>query len=128
MAPEAGLEPATRRLIPTGRDSTLQQTFPNPCRRFHRFNLSFARHCRSACPMLLAPHQFPWAVLPCKFAHHAVLAVVRIDACIQIIGVPNVKPAVRILQDIDPEPKTDNHAASKLKWLQRQGSNLQPAG
>src|SRR5438876_364971 len=106
MAPEAELEPATLRLIPTGRDSTLQQTFPNPCRRFHRFNLSFARHCRSACPMLLAPHQFPWAFLPCKFAHHAIFTLSLHDALPIFIGVPNVKPAVRILQDIDPEPKT----------------------
>src|SRR5437773_895707 len=115
MAPEAELEPATRRLIPTGRDSTLQQTFPNPCFRFHGFILSFALPGIRACPLPLAPHQFPWAVLPCKFAHHAVLAVVRIDACIQIIGVPNVKPAVRSEERRVGKDNRYNHAASKLK-------------
>jgi len=35
LAPEAGLEPATRRLIPTrSRDSTIEQAVPNPARRF----------------------------------------------------------------------------------------------
>ena len=35
MAPEAGLEPATRRLIPTLRDSIFEQRFSHPERRFH---------------------------------------------------------------------------------------------
>src|SRR5436309_3450603 len=86
MAPEAGLEPATRRLIPTGRDSTLHQSFRNTRHTILPRNWTSDLYSTDPCPMLLAPHQFPWAVLPCKFAHHAVLAVVRIDACIQIIG------------------------------------------
>jgi hypothetical protein len=32
LAPEAGLEPATSRLIPTRRDSTIEQRFPDPLR------------------------------------------------------------------------------------------------
>src|SRR5439155_1089302 len=47
LAPEAGLEPATRRLIPTGRDSTLKQMLPNPARRFHRLDLAFSLHRHS---------------------------------------------------------------------------------
>src|SRR5437667_6200 len=98
MATEAGLEPATRRLIPTGLDSTLQQTFPIPCRRSPPSNFS-TLSLHDALPiLLLAPHQFPWAVLPCKFAHHAVLAVVRIDACIQIIDVPRSEDHMTVLQ------------------------------
>src|SRR5437773_1990734 len=128
MESDQELECRTRRLIPTGRDSTLQQTFPNPCRRFHRFNLSFARHCRSACPILLSLHQFPWPVLTSTLFPYTTLFRSRIDACIQIIGVPNVKPAVRILQDIDPEPKTEDQESTRLKWSQIKSSNVELGG
>src|SRR5438045_4163815 len=44
MAPEAGLEPATRRLIPTSRDSNTEQVFSDPTRRFHALYLPLASH------------------------------------------------------------------------------------
>src|SRR5947208_3006284 len=125
MAPEAGLEPATDRMSTRLNSSHQIKSYAVLCLRKHSFNLSFARHCRSACPMLLAPHQFPLSLLSFKFFLLSFLAVIRNLHSFPTRRSSDLKPAVRILQDIDPEPKTDNHAASKLKWLQRQGSNLQ---
>src|SRR2546427_430982 len=42
-----GLKPRTRRLIPTGRDSTVEQVSADPCSGFHTLNLSLA--CDSCC-------------------------------------------------------------------------------
>jgi len=45
LAPETGLEPVTRRLIPIARDSTIEKVFPNPSCGFHGFDLLFSLHC-----------------------------------------------------------------------------------
>ena len=63
MAPEAGIEPATDRLIPTSRDSTAEQIFPDPFGRLHRFDLFFTFHRIGAGIVWLAPDEFPWSVL-----------------------------------------------------------------
>ena len=44
QAPRLGFEPKTRRLIPTSRDSTVEQVLANPMRRLFAFDLAFSRH------------------------------------------------------------------------------------
>ena len=76
MAPEVGLEPTTSRLIPTRRDSIIEQMFPDPSRRFHCFNLAFPCHGGGAGGVFLAPNQFPGTVFAGEFATDRVGAVV----------------------------------------------------
>ena len=45
LAPEVGLEPTTTRLIPTSRDSTIEQILSNPAGGFLGLNVALADHC-----------------------------------------------------------------------------------
>ena len=67
MAPEVGLEPTTTRLIPTGRDSTIDQCFSNPAGGFHPLDLAFALHRSRAGRMRLRPEHRPGAVFTREF-------------------------------------------------------------
>ncbi len=80
MAPETGLEPVTRRLIPTGRDSTSeQQLLANPSSGFHTFNLAFAFDGRGSRGMLFPPNEFPWAILTRKLSVYFICVIMRLD-------------------------------------------------
>ena len=76
MAPETGLEPVTRRLIPTRRDSTIEQLFSNPLGRFHPFDLALSGHGQGARWVRLAPDQLPGAIFAGKFAENLVISIV----------------------------------------------------
>ena len=78
MAPETGLEPVTRRLIPTRRDSTIEQMFANPFGGFHGFDLALSSHRRSSRGMFFGPNQNPWAVFTCEFTSSHIGSIVRV--------------------------------------------------
>ncbi len=73
--------------------------------------------------MFFPPHQFPRAVLAGELAMGWPSVVVGLKALRQVFRVTDVEVALGILKDIHVA-----HGAAKEKWLQRQGSNLQPAG
>ena len=102
MAPEAGLEPATRRLIPTGRDSIIDQLISNPLGRFHAFDLPLPKHRRSSGRVLLAPDQFPGTIFARELAAHFIGAIVRAQANREIIGVADVEFSGGVLKNIGP--------------------------
>ena len=72
--------------------------------------------------VFFAPNQFPRAIFPREFAHYLIGAVVRLKPAIEVIRVSDIELAGRVLEYVHP---IHNRFA---KWLQRQGSNLQPAG
>src|SRR5438045_1427175 len=80
MAPETGLEPVTRRLIPTRRDSAIEQVFSNPTGRFHTLDLPLSFHRDGACAVFFTPNQLPGTVLTCEFSEHSVIPVVGVQA------------------------------------------------
>src|SRR5439155_522381 len=104
VAPETGLEPVTRRLIPTCRNSTIQQHPANPFSGFHPLDLFFARGRRATGSLLLAPHQSPRPIFSRELSKHAIASIVGEHPCLQIIGMPDVKLLVRILQNVDSNP------------------------
>ena len=55
--------PERGRLIPTGRDSSIEQCVSNPFGRLHRFDLALAQHGRCAGGMRLFPEKSPGTVL-----------------------------------------------------------------
>src|SRR5437867_4330185 len=101
VAPETGLEPVTRRLIPTCRDSTIEQHLANPFSGFHPLDLFFAGGRRATGSLLLAPLQSPRPIFSRELSKHAIASIVGEHPCLQIIGMPDVKLLVRILQNVD---------------------------
>src|SRR5258707_9979593 len=79
MAPEAGLEPATRRLIPTSRDSNTEQVFSDPTRRFHALYLPLASDGRSSRDVSFAPNQLPWPILSRKLSEDFVSTIMGME-------------------------------------------------
>ena len=65
--------------------------------------------------------KFPWTVLASEFPVCLLGSVMGVQAGGQVVCVADVKLACRILEDVNPKHGEE-------KWLQRQGSNLQPAG
>ena len=115
----ARTEPVTRRLIPTGRDSTIEQLLPDPPSRFHRLYLALTIYRCTSGWVWLAPHQFPRTVFAGEFAQDFISSVMRVQTGDQIFSVTDVEFALWILKDVDPI-----HAQKEENWLQRQGSNL----
>jgi len=76
--------------------------------------------------VLFAPHQFPWTVLAGELAARFVRTIVRVQPCLEVVRVADVKPPLRIPDNVDPIHDTQYEVTRE--WLQRQGSNLQPAG
>src|SRR5207244_683046 len=95
LAPEAGLEPATRRLIPTGRAYTIEtQRLSNPFGGFHSLNLALAAHGGSSREVFLAPDQFPGTALTSELSHKSIAAIMGTKTVRQFISVPDVEIAV----------------------------------
>ena len=118
---EVGIEPATHRLIPTRRDSTIEQDFSNPASGLHPLDQTLSKHRRSSRWMRFTPHQLPRAVLAREFAVELVQSVVRAKPTLEVVSVADIEMTRRILEDVNP-------IHWRKDWLQRQGSNLQPAG
>ena len=78
MAPETGLEPVTRRLIPTCRDSTIEQLLAYPTGGFHAFDLPFAGQGQRSRGVFLTPDQFPRTILAGEFAAYDIGTVVGV--------------------------------------------------
>src|SRR5438093_1027303 len=90
-----------RSLIPTCRDSTIEQHLANPFSGFHPLDLFFAGGRRATGSLLLAPHQSPRPIFSRELSKHAIASIVGEHPCLQIIGMPDVKLLVRILQNVD---------------------------
>jgi hypothetical protein len=103
MAPKAGLEPATSRLIPTSRDSTIEQIVSNPPGRFHFLDLPLALHGGGASRILLGPNELPRTVFPGELATNPVGAIVILHSDGQIARVADVKSAIWILKNVRPK-------------------------
>jgi len=114
LHPDRSGEPTTSRLIPTCRDSTIEQMFPDPAGRLHGFYLPFAVHRSASSGMRFAPNQSPGAVFACEFALDFVGTVVGLQTEGEIIGLADVKHASGILEYVGPE-----HGAKTKEWLQR---------
>src|SRR2546428_341079 len=102
MAPEAGLEPATRRLIPTSRDSNTEQVFSDPTRRFHALYLPLTSHGRSAGDVFFAPDQLPWPIPARKLSEDFVGTIMGMEPRGKIVCVTHVRLSSEVLQDIHP--------------------------
>jgi hypothetical protein len=102
MAPEVGLEPTTSRLIPTSRDSTIEQNLANPSCRLHSLDLTLPCHRRRSCGVFFAPDQIPWTVLAREFTIRLVRAIVGVQPGGQIIRLANVEFAAGVLKDVHP--------------------------
>jgi len=103
MAPEVGLEPTTTRLIPTRRDSTIEQLLSNPACGFHGFDLPLSSHGGGSRRMLLAPDHFPGPILPRKDTHDLIGAVVGAKPLLGVCGVANIEFPPAVLQNVSPE-------------------------
>lgn len=114
MAPEAGLEPTTRWLIPTRRDSTIKQVGNDPFRGFLRFDLPLSLHGSCSGRVLFAPNKFPRSVLSRVLASWILLIVMRPQPFLEVLGRTNVESSYGILENICP---VGGHG--KRKWLQR---------
>src|SRR5438309_2304202 len=113
MAPEVGLEPTTTRLIPTRRDSTIEQGFSYPLGRLHSLNLPLPQHGGAPSRMLFCPDHSPRSILARELSRHIVDSIVICQTHSQIICVPDVEFVGFIFQYISPK-----HGGNKL-WLQR---------
>src|SRR5436853_110037 len=98
MAPETGLEPVTRRLIPTCRDSTTEQNLANPFSGFHALNCFFAFSVRRATALLLSPLSLHALFLSTKLPKRAIGSIMGEHACLQVISMTDVKLVGRILE------------------------------
>src|SRR5207253_1142242 len=101
VAPETGLEPVTRRLIPTCRDSTIEQHLANPFSQSYPTRRSSDLGRRATGSLLLAPHQSPRPIFSRELSKHAIHSIEVQHRCVQVIGMPDVKHLVRILQNVD---------------------------
>ena len=95
-------EPTTHRLIPTCRDSTIEQMFPNPTRGLHGLDLSFTGHGSRSRLVRLGPYQFPRAVFASEFADDFVCAIVVLESAGKVVRLAGVEAASGILQNVRP--------------------------
>jgi hypothetical protein len=100
--PRVGFEPTTRRLIPTRRDSTVEQVLANPTRRFHTLDLSFACHCGATGRVWLGPNEAPRAILVCERKVTSDGVVVFRETANRIVAGTDVESPSTVLQDVDP--------------------------
>src|SRR4051812_2330234 len=107
MKPEVGQKVGqgntTDRLIPTCRDSTIEEVFADPSGRFHIFNLPLALHCGRSGGVSLCPNQGPWTVLSRVTTTDPVGLIMALESIRQILRLANIKAAFGILQNIDPK-------------------------
>ena len=80
-----------------------KQVLANPFCRLHPLNFAFALHCRLSRLVCLGPDELPWPVLPCEVSVDLISLIMEDDAGIQILCLPDVESAARILQNIYPE-------------------------
>ena len=99
---QVGLEPTTSRLIPTGRDSTIEQNLADPFGGFSCFDLFLAEDGGAASVVWFGPDQVPGAMSVSE-GDVADGAVVIGETTLEIVAVADVETAGDVFEDVNPE-------------------------
>ena len=90
-----------------GTRSGTKKVLADPRSGLARFDEPFAGHGRRAVGMLFKPDQFPRSRVLGRVFLFAVCRIVMLsNATLQILGLANVKPAIRILQNVRKKRQT----------------------
>ena len=90
-----------------GTRSRTEKVLADPRSGLARFDEPLAGHGRRAVGMLFIPDQFPRSCMLGRVFHFAVCRIVMLSsATVQVLGLANVKPTIRILQYVRTEGET----------------------
>jgi hypothetical protein len=113
----------TRRSIPTGRDSTLEQVLENPPGGLYRFDASFTGYGGGAGWVFLLPDQLPGAVLGGELGLNRTYIVVGIELLGQVVSVTDAELPHPVLKNVYEE-----HAPPPLRMAPQARAKSELAG
>ena len=95
---------------------TIEQGLPYPASRFRAFDLALTLHGLRTGEMSLRPNQPPRTILSTIGSGNVVRPIVSRHARLQIMGLPDVKSTLRVLQDVYD---VGHRKRAIRNWLQR---------